>query len=191
MDRIVGICGSTREKSLNKILLRRALNIASNRGWEVLFIDLSEYPLPLYDGDLEEDGIPENVSKLKAILNSADALIFSSPEYNSSFSGVLKNFIDWCSRKTEEGEKPLTCFRYKRAQLISTSPGKLGGLRGLYSLRTLLSNMKVVVFPDLIAYPKGDKLFDSEGYFLSQKDEVKLERGIKTFLGSLNEDRSK
>lgn len=185
MDRIVGICGSTRERSLNKLLLRRALNIASNEGWEVLFIDLSDYSLPLYDGDLEEDGIPENVYKLKAILSSADALVISSPEYNSSFSGVLKNFIDWCSRKTEEGETPLLCYRYKSVQLLSTSPGRLGGLRGLYSLRTLLSNMKMKVFPDLITFPKGNDLFDNEGYFLSQKDEVKLEKAIKIFLGSL------
>lgn len=174
MEKIVGICGSTRKGSFNKVLLRTALEHLERAGYLVEFVDLKDYPLPLFDADYEkENGLPEAVMKLKEILNSTNQIILSSPEYNSGVSGVLKNFIDWCSRKVDENEKALSCFRGKKAFIMSTSTGKLGGLRGLYCLRDILENIKVSVIPEFLTFPKANDLF-LEGMFVSEPDREKL-----------------
>lgn len=182
MVKIVGLCGSTRKESYNKKLLRVALGIVSDMDLTTIFIDLKDYPLPLYDADYESDnGIPENAVKLKKILADADYIIFSSPEYNSSISGVLKNSIDWCSRISEIDEKPLSCFIGKKSIIMSTSPGKLGGLRGLYALRDLLENIKVTVFPEFLTYSGADKLFNEDG-FINDLNRIKMKRILDRFM---------
>ena len=116
-----------------------AADAARDAGAEVTLIDLRDLPLPLFDGDLEDkQGLPENAKKLKALLRAHDGLLISSPEYNSSITGVLKNAIDWASRAETDDEPPLVCFRGKVAALLSASPGALGGLRGLVHLRAIL-----------------------------------------------------
>src|SRR5262249_29719722 len=97
--RILAFAGSTRRDSFNKKLAGIAADGARAAGAEVTFIDLRDYPLPLYDGDLEaEKGLPEQAQRLKKLFLDHDGLLISSPEYNSSISGVLKNTIDWVSR---------------------------------------------------------------------------------------------
>jgi NAD(P)H-dependent FMN reductase len=114
--------------------------------------------MPLYDGDYESaNGIPDSAKKIKQLFMTHDALLISSPEYNSSFSALLKNTIDWVSRK-EAGEQPLQCFQGKVAALISASPGALGGLRGLFQLRQLLSNLNVLVIPQQVTISGADKV---------------------------------
>lgn len=156
MTKILAFAGSLRKDSLNKKLALIAVEGASSTGAVVTYIDLKDYPLPLYDGDVEAAGFPENALKLKALFMEHDALLIASPEYNSAFSAVLKNVIDWVSRKSEESEAPLACFTGKTALILSASPSALGGLRGLVALRLLLSNLKVLVLPEQKGIAKAD-----------------------------------
>ena len=144
--KILAFAGSTRTDSLNKKLVKIAANGAKNVGAEVTFIDLRDYPMPLYDGDLEaKEGLPPNALKLKEIFWQHQGFLIASPEYNSSYSGVLKNTIDWLSRPASSDEPGLSCFVGRVAAIMSTSPGALGGLRGLAALRQLLENIQVIV----------------------------------------------
>ncbi len=134
--KILAFAGSTRSASFNKRLARIAAEGARKAGADVTFIDLRDYPMPLYDGDLEDkEGLPANAKKLKEIFLAHKGLLIASPEYNSSMPGVLKNTIDWVSRVSDPKEVPLACFDGKVATLMSASPGALGGLRGLVHLR--------------------------------------------------------
>jgi NAD(P)H-dependent FMN reductase len=163
VPRILAFSGSSRRGSLNKQVLRVALTGARDAGAEVTEIDLREFALPLYDGDLEaEQGLPEGVMALKALFQSHDGLLIASPEYNSTITPLLKNTIDWVSRPTE-GETPLTGLRGKVVGLVSASPGSLGGLRGLGFLRSFLENIAMMVIPDQVAVGEANQYFDERG----------------------------
>src|SRR5262245_60812982 len=161
--KILAFAGSTREGSFNKKLVRIAAAGARAAGAEVSTLDLRDLPLPLYDGDLEaRDGLPENAKKLKELMVAHQGFLISSPEYNSSVTGVLKNAIDWASRPAP-GEPSLVAFTGKAAALMSASPGALGGLRGLVHLRAILSNINVLVLPDQVAVPLAGEAFVDDG----------------------------
>jgi len=161
--RILAFAGSLRTGSYNKKILAVAADGARAAGADVTRIDLRDFPLPVYDADLESsDGIPANAMELKALFRSNDGLLVASPEYNSSIPGTLKNVFDWVSR-TAPGEKPLECFRGKVAALCAASPGALGGIRSLATVRLILANIGVVVLPGQVALPKAAEAFDSDG----------------------------
>lgn len=162
--KILAFAGSTREGSYNKKLIRIAEQGAEQAGAEVTHIDLRDYPLPLYDGDLEAgQGLPENALKLKKIFESHDGLLIASPEYNSGYSAVLKNAIDWVSRPATKDEPSFKAFNGKVASLMAASPGALGGLRGLYQLREMLQNINVTVLPKMQALNRAHEAFDETG----------------------------
>jgi len=174
--KILAFAGSTREGSFNKQLLKLAAAAASKAGGDVQVIDLRDFPLPIYDGDLESrEGLPENARKLKQLFISHQAILISSPEYNSSVSGVLKNAIDWVSRPAP-GEAPLAGFEGKVAGLLSASPGALGGLRGLVQLRAILGNIRVLVLPDQVAVSRANEAFDAEGRLKDPKLQASVEK---------------
>lgn len=169
--KILAFAGSTRTASYNKQLVRFAAEAARAAGAEVTLVDLRDYPLPLFDGDLEDQqGLPENAKKLKAIFLEHDALLISSPEYNSSITAVLKNTLDWVSRTENDDEPALAAYRGKTAALISASPGALGGLRGLVHLRAILGNIGVMVLPDQVSVPKAHEAFDEKGGLKDERD---------------------
>jgi len=173
--KILAFAGSTRTDSYNKKLVKIAVKGVIDVGVEATFIDLSDFPMPLYDGDLEQrEGLPASARKLKELMLAHQGFLISSPEYNSSISGVLKNTIDWTSRQTE-GESPLACYKGKIAGLMSASPGGLGGLRGLVHVRSILGNIGVLVIPDQVAIAKAHEAFDSDGTLKNktQEDQVK------------------
>lgn len=173
--RILAFAGSTRESSFNKKLVKVAAEAARNAGAEVTHIDLRDLPMPLYDGDLEKsEGIPANGIKLMELMIAHDGFLISSPEYNSAISGVLKNSIDWASRPVQ-GKKPLVAFDGKTACIMSASPGALGGLRGLFALRQILSNIKVLVLPEQIAVSKANEAFDDNGNLKDEKQRTTVE----------------
>jgi len=173
--KILAFAGSTRKDSFNKKLVKIAAEGARATGAQVTYLDLRDIPMPLYDGDLEtEQGIPENAKKFKAMLLAHDGLLISAPEYNSSISGVLKNAIDWASRPVP-GESPLACFAGKVVALMSASPGALGGLRGLIIVRSLLSNINVIVLPGQVAVPKAHEAFDTDGKLKDPKQQAGIE----------------
>ncbi len=161
--RILCFSGSTRVDSFNTRLAKIATNSAQAAGASVTFINLRDLPLPLFDEDLEaSSGLPENARKLKQLFVDHNALLICSPEYNSSMTAVLKNAIDWVSRRAP-GEPMKAAFLGKVAQLLSASPGALGGLRGLVHLRSVLQNIGVMVMPDQYALGNADKAFDAAG----------------------------
>lgn len=161
--RILAFAGSTRIDSYNKKLAAAAAKGAEAAGAEVTLVDLRDYPMPLFDQDLEAaEGLPENARALRELFLSHQGLLIASPEYNGSLSGVLKNTIDWLSRRQGD-EEPLICFKDKIALLLSASPGNLGGLRALRHLQTVLMGIKVVVLPEQKSIPNAGKVFDDAG----------------------------
>ncbi len=163
IPRVLAFAGSLRTDSWNKKLIRVAADAARKAGAEVTTIDLREFAAPVFDEDLEKrDGLPESVKRLKALFISHHGLLVASPEYNSSISAALKNAIDWVSRPVP-GEAPLAAFTGKVAGLLSASPGALGGLRGLVSVRSILGNIGAIVLPDQFALGKAHEAFNSDG----------------------------
>ncbi len=175
--RILAFAGSTRRDSWNKKLIRIAVQAAQTAGADVSLVDLADYPMPLFDGDLEDEkGIPENGMKFKQMMNEHDGFLISCPEYNSSITAVLKNTIDWASRQAE-GEKPLQCFKGKVVSLMSASPGRLGGLRGLVHVRAILGNIGCIVLPEQVAVPSANEAF-TEGGLLENETQNKQIVGL-------------
>ena len=176
--KILCIAGSLRKDSLNKKLLKIAMSGAAAAGAKVTYVDLKDYPLPIYDGDLESSsGLPENAVKLKAIFKEHDGLLFASPEYNSSYSAAWKNCIDWVSRPVE-GEKPLSCFSGKIAGLMSASPGATGGMRALVHVRAILENIQVMVVPEQQSIPQANSAFSEDGEHLNDAKKDAAVRNI-------------
>ena len=186
--KILAFAGSARTASFNKQLIKIAVQGARDAGAEVTLIDLRDYPLPLFDQDLEaSSGIPENGLKLKKLFLENDGLLIASPECNSSFSPLFKNTIDWVSRSSP-GEAGLAAFNGKVATIMSASPGALGGLRGLVHVRALLGNINVIVLPSQIAVPKASEAFEADGKLKDAKlsDSVAgLGRKLTEFLAKL------
>ena len=169
MEKILAFAGSTRRDSFNKKLIRVAAEAARQAGGEVTLIDLADYRLPLYDGDLEaESGQPENSQRLYDLFKSHQALLLSCPEYNSSITAVLKNVIDWVSRP-RPGEPELVAFTGKVAALMSASPGGFGGMRGLVHVRAILGNIGTLVIPSQVAVPKANEAFNADGSLRDEK----------------------
>jgi chromate reductase len=173
--RLVAFAGSTRLQSFNKKLVRLAARGAQAAGAEVTLIDLRDYPMPLFDEDVEKDkGTPEAGGRFKKLLTEHDGFLISAPEYNSSITGVLKNALDWASRPAP-GEPSLVAFQGKFAALMSASPGALGGLRGLVHLRAILGNIGVFLIPDQVAVNRAFEAFNDDG---ALKD-AKLQAGVE------------
>lgn len=161
--RILSFAGSLRRDSWNKKLAHVAAESARKAGAEVTELDLRELDLPMYDGDLEkEHGLPAGAKRFRELLLAHQGLLIASPEYNSSISGALKNAIDWASRN-EKGVGSLECFDGKVAGLLAASPGILGGLRGLVTVRSILGNIRVLVVPEQVTIPKANEAFDEGG----------------------------
>jgi chromate reductase len=189
VPKILAFAGSLRKESFNKKLVKIAAAGAKAAGADVTYIDLKDYPLPVFDEDLEaSDGLHPNARKLKDLFLANQGLLISAPEYNSSITAALKNAIDWVSRPVQ-GEPPLGCFDGKIATLMAASPGALGGLRGLVTVRSILGNIKVTVLPSQIAVSKAHEAFNPDGSLkdAKQQDSIqKLGAELANFLSKLN-----
>jgi chromate reductase, NAD(P)H dehydrogenase (quinone) len=183
--RILAFAGSTRRESFNKKLVQHAVKGAREAGADVTLIDLKDFPLPLFDQDLEaEHGMPENGAKLKKLFVDHHGLLISAPEYNSSITAVLKNAIDWVSRPAP-GEPGLVAFTGKVVTLMSASPGALGGLRGLVHVRSILGNIGAIVLPRQIAVPKAHEAFQPDGSLADATQQASVEALGKTLASFL------
>ena len=168
--RILAFAGSLRAGSFNSRILEIAAAAAREAGAEVKVIDLREFPMPIYDADLEiAEGIPENAMALKREFLAHEGLLLASPEYNSSFTPLMKNTLDWVSRPAR-GEGSLAAYKGKTAVMMSASPGALGGLRGLVHLRAVLGNIGVIVLPEQKAISSANAAFTPEGALANAKD---------------------
>jgi chromate reductase, NAD(P)H dehydrogenase (quinone) len=188
--RILAFAGSLRKDSYNKKLVQIAVQGARRAGAEVTYIDLKDYPLPIFDEDLEKAaGLPDNGRKLKDLFLAHDGLLLAAAEYNSSITAVLKNTIDWVSRPAS-GEAPLGCFTGKAATLMSASPGGLGGLRGLVHVRAILGNINVIVLPEQIAVSRAFEAFNDDGTLKDAKQQAAVEGLGKTLAEFLKKMKS-
>ncbi len=178
MPKILVFSGSARKESYNQKLVRIAAQGAKKAGVETTVIDLADFPMPIFNQDFEaEHGLPEPAKAFKQLLIQHDGFLIASPEYNSAFSPLLKNAIDWASRR-EDNEPSLLAFKGKTAVIMSASPGALGGLRGLVFLRLLLSNIGINVLPDQQAIAQANQAFDKDGQLNDEsKQNLILELG--------------
>ncbi len=183
MTKLLFFSGSVRKGSLNKKLAALACTLAQDAGAEATLIDLRDFSMPFYDGDLEsESGLPENAKKLKMIFADHDGFFIASPEYNSSFSPLLKNTIDWLSRPHMENEPPMIAFKGKVAALGAASPSWRGGLRGLVPLRMLLDNIGVFVVPEQTTVTGAHTAFDDNGGFKDDTQARSLKATVDQFV---------
>lgn len=169
--------GSLRRDSFNQKLAAIAAQGAREAGAEVTLIALRDFPLPVFDQDLEAaQGKPEAAARLKALFLEHDGLIIASPEYNSSVTAALKNAIDWVSRADRDDEPMVAAFSGKSAVLCAASPGGLGGLRGLVHLRAILGNIGVTVLPDQVAVSAAHQAFKEDGSLADEKQEERVKQ---------------
>jgi chromate reductase len=167
--RILAFAGSLRTASFNKKLVAIAAQGAREAGAEVTLCDLRDLPMPIYDGDDEaEHGLPDNARAFKRLLMEHHGVLIATPEYNSQFPAVLKNAIDWASRR-ENDEKPLLAFTGKVAGVMSASPGALAGLRGQALLRSQLAYLGMVVVPARVGVGRAGDAFDADGGLKDRK----------------------
>ncbi len=164
--KVLVFAGSTRAQSFNRRLARVAAGIARERGAEVTHLELGELDIPLYNADLEARGTPPDVIRLKEIMDSHPAWIIVSPEYNASYTGLLKNTIDWASSPVKgheiwaDGDRP---FTGKVVGTLSASNGALGGLQSLSHLQPLLVNLQCWLAPKKFALSRAANAFDEQG----------------------------
>ena len=162
MPKILAFSGSIRRDAWNRRLIQAAVDATRAAGGNVTLIDLADYPLPIYNGDLEDkEGLPNNALRLKALFKEHDALLISSPEYNSSIPPLLKNTLDWVSREWQ-GESGLVPYQNKVAALLAATPGTFGGMRMLPHLRQVLNTLGVLVLPGQFSLARADTAFDPE-----------------------------
>lgn len=189
IPKILAFAGSSRRDSFNKKLVKIAAEGSRLAGAEVTYLDFKDLPMPLFDEDLEaESGIPENVKTFKALMKAHQGLLIACPEYNSSITPLLKNAIDWASRP-EPGEPGLICFRDKVAVIMSTSPGALGGLRGLVHVRAILGNIGVLVLPNQKGIAKAQEAFDENGQLKDEQQQQEIHQlgnKLATVVAKLN-----
>ncbi|NER00876.1 MAG: NAD(P)H-dependent oxidoreductase [Cyanothece sp. SIO2G6] len=186
--KILAFAGSARRDSFNKKLVKIAAEAAKAAGAEVTVIDMADFPMPVFDQDLETQGVPSMVLRFKELLNSHQGFLIACPEYNGSITPLLKNAIDWASRPDPDvAPKSLQCFQGKVAALVATSPGGLGGIRGLVHVRAILEGIGVIVIPDQKAIPNANQAFDQQGKL---KEERQL-KGVEAIAQTLVEITAK
>lgn len=176
--KLLAFAGSTRTGSLNQALLDLAVKEARDRGAEVTAIRLKDFPLPLYDGDLEAGDFPKAARDLKALFRAHHGFLIASPEYNGSVSGVLKNAIDWVSRPTDgESLVALSAFRGKVTGLMAASISPFGGLRGVTHMRQILGVVQTLVATEQVLVPFAHGAFD-ENWALKEALPAQLLGGL-------------
>ena len=171
---ILVFAGSARSGSLNKKLARVAAEAVRTAGAEATLIDLDDYPMPLYHGDLEErEGLPQNARKLKALFIEHQALLIVSPENNASVTALLKNTLDWISRP-DGAHSGLVPYQGKVAALMAASDGAFGGMRGLVALRAILQTLRVLVLAEQFLLPHADAAFGADGALKDAKQQASV-----------------
>lgn len=182
MLKVLAFSGSARKQSFNQAVARAAAKCAEGDDVEVTVVNLADFPMPIFNEDEEAaNGMPAQARAFKELLLTHDAFIIASPEYNSSYPALLKNAIDWASRK-EEGETPLQAFKGKTALIMAASAGALGGMRVLVVLRMLLSNIGMHVVPGQKAIGKVNTLLNDAGEIADEKTIAQMQKLVGDFV---------
>ena len=177
--------GSTRTQSFNRRLARAAAEVATGLGAEVTLLELGTLDVPLYNADLEARGTPTDVIRLKQLMLDHPGWVICSPEYNGSYTALLKNTLDWASSPVKgdpEWSQGLRCFTGKVVGLLSASPGALGGLRSLGHLAPLLRNLQCWVAPQQFALGQAGNAFDADGQLIEEKHRQNVQTVVEQVL---------
>ena len=159
--KILVIPGSLRTGSLNAKLAAVAAHRIAQTGIEVTRLSLADFPLPIYDGDLQtKSGVPKNAVDLKRMIGAHQGVLIVTPEYNSSVPPLVKNMIDWLSRVQDTHESRGQVFRGRPFAIASASHSRLGGARALAALRLILSACQALVIPNQLALAFADEAYD-------------------------------
>ena len=179
--RLLFVAGSARAGSFNKRLARLGADIAHANGIPSTFADLGDYPMPLYDCDLEASGgVPENARKLLALMAVHTGIFIASPEYNASISALLKNALDWVSRIRDDNNAGLEVFKTRVFALGAASPGGTGGMRGLVAVRNVLEmGLNALVLPDQVLVPRAMSAFDDNGHLSDTEAQARFKAVIQ------------
>jgi len=175
--RILVFAGSIRSGAFSGRLADAAARELGLQGAEVTRISLADYPLPIYDADLErQEGIPPGALKLGRLIASHDGLLIATPEYNHSLPPLLKNTIDWVSRISTDGQRPFRPFRNRVAALCSSSNGRFAGIRAINHLRAVCVAVGLEVIAPQCSVAEGAQAFDAAGMLVAERDRAALER---------------
>jgi chromate reductase len=159
--KILLIPGSLRSGSLNARLAATAALEIAQAGAEVTHISLADFPLPIYDGDLQsKSGVPKHAVNLKRMLAAHHGVLIVTPEYNSSVPPLLKNAIDWVSRVQDAHETRGQVFRERAYAIAAASESRLGGTRALAALRLILTACHATVIPNQLALSFAGEAYD-------------------------------
>jgi len=178
--KVLAFSGSTREDSVNKKLVSEAANLARQMDADVVVVDLKDYSIPIYNGDLEaKEGMPNTVKQLRQLMIRSNVIFIASPEYNGSVSAILKNIIDWTSR-SEQGTPSRDAFKGKKFVIMSASPGPSGGVRGLAHLKSIIENVGGTVISQQFVLPDAYNAFDEKGQLKDPKLKTELQQLIQS-----------
>lgn len=183
---LVCLSGSVREGSLNTKLAAAAAATAASLGANAKCLDLRDYAMPIYDGDLETRGGPPAAAKaLKAELERHQAVFIACPEYNASITPLMKNTLDWVSRVRAEGEEPLQVFRTRVFAIGAASPGGYGGMRSLLAMRTVLEiGLGALVIPEQIAVANAGQAFGEDAALKDERMRSLLTRVMERLIAT-------
>ena len=164
--RILIIAGSSRRDALSRRVAAACVQPLQAAGAEARLLELSDYPAPLYNGDLEaESGLPETVVRLQQALYASDGLLVVNPEYNGSITPLLKNTLDWCSRPNPADRERSggAVYAGRAAAVVGCSPGGLGGMRVLFHVRDILGYLGMQVIPQQLAVANAGSAIGDDG----------------------------
>jgi chromate reductase, NAD(P)H dehydrogenase (quinone) len=181
--RILVFNGSNRSGSYSGKVADAALRELAKHDVESTRIAFADYPLPLMDEDLErEKGIPENAMKLARLLAAHDGFFIATPEYNGSIPPLLKNVIDWVSRVSRDGDRPLRAYPGKVAALASSSSGHFAGVRAIMHLRAVLAHVGLQIVSEQTSVPNAQDAFDEMGRLKDDRLQKNLERSVRSLV---------
>lgn len=182
--RILVFSGSVRGGSYNTQLAALVAKRLVLADADVTRISLSEYSMPIYDGDQErEKGVPEAAHKLKRLMQEHQGVFIACPEYNTAITPLLKNTLDWVSRLNDPGEPPAAAFKNRIFAIGSASTGALGGIRGLIGTRTILEiGLGALLIPDMVMVPNAAEAFDDKGDLRNERSMASLDAMVKRLI---------
>lgn len=183
--KLLVFAGSTRQQSFNRRLARVAADLGCEAGAEVTLLELADFDIPMYNADLEAGGTPPDVIRLKEALDAHPAWVICSPEYNASYTGLLKNTIDWASSPVANHPvwaDPARPFAGKVVGMLSASNGALGGLRSQSHLAPLLLNLECWLAPRHYALARAATAFDDSGALIDPEQRSRVRAVVEQVL---------
>ncbi|MGE0329138.1 MAG: NADPH-dependent FMN reductase [Ramlibacter sp.] len=179
--KLLVFAGSTRQNSFNRRLARVTATMATASGADVTHIELADFDVPMYNADLEAQGTPADVIRLKQLMHDHPAWIICTPEYNASYPALLKNTLDWVSSPVKGNPDWTDGFKSTRGKVVgvlSASPGALGGLRSQSHLAPLLINLECWLAPKNFALGRAGEAFDDQGHLKDERAQKSVQAVI-------------